>query len=207
MKVLMICGSARKNGNTMVALEEVAQQLKLHSIDSEIVQIEPQPVRFCIGCGTCGIKQLDKCVFADDQCNEIIDKFEEADALILGTPVYYAEPNGGLTALMQRAFYAAGNKLNNKPAAGVAVCRRGGATAALQSLDMLFQLNHMPMVTSQYWNIVYGARKGEASQDAEGMQTMRALADNMAYMLQCLHAEDAPVFPEREAHQRTNFIR
>ena len=206
LKVLLINGSARRNGNTFTLLSEVAKQLKKNSIDSEIVSIGNRPVRGCIACGQCHAKRLGKCVFDDDVCDEIIDKMAECDAVIVGSPVYYGQPAGQLLAVMQRMCYSAGNKLQGKPASAVAVCRRGGATASYQTLLMPFQMLNMPIVTSQYWNIGYGGAEGEVSQDAEGLQTMRTLADNMAYMLKQF-ATGTAKFPERERGQFTNFIR
>ncbi len=205
MKVLMINGSARADGNTFCALSEAASVFQKQNIDSEILQIGAKPVRFCIACGACMAKKLGKCVFDDDLCNVIVQKMAESDALIVGTPVYYGQPNGGVMALMQRVFFSAGQLVQNKPAAAVAVCRRGGATAAFQSVNMMFQMMNMPVVTSQYWNIVYGRDKGEAKLDTEGMQTMRTLASNMSWLLQNLNGK--PV-PEREAsRQFMSFIR
>ena len=130
----------------------------------------------------------------------------EADALIVGSPVYYGQPNGAVMAVLQRAFFS-GAKVQNKPAAAVAICRRGGATAAYQTLNMIFEMMNMPVVTSQYWNIAYGLAPGEATQDTEGMQTMRVLADNMAWLLKKIHANGNPDYPEREDWQGMNFIR
>ena len=202
MKVLLINGSPHKQGNTFLALSEVAKQLEKNCIESEILQIGTKPVRGCIACGTCKAKGENRCVFDDDLCNQAIAKMAEADALIIGSPVYYGQPNGTLTSLVQRMLYAGGVLLQNKPAAAVAVCRRGGATAALQTMTMPFQIMNMPLVTSQYWNIVYGRMEGEAALDAEGMQTMRTLADNMAWMLQ-----NTTKKPEREPRQAMHFIR
>ena len=183
MKVLLINGSPRKQGNTFLALSEIARQLSTHGIDSEIIQIGTQPTHGCIACSTCkGRKDL-RCAFDDDLCNRINEKMADADALIVGSPVYYGQPNGSVLALIQRMFYSAGDLYRHKPAAAVAVCRRGGATAALQTLLMPFQIMSMPIVTSQYWNILYGREEGQVLQDAEGMQTMRTLADNMAKAL------------------------
>ena len=206
MKALLINGSPRANGNTSLALGEIAKQLDKYCVETELVQIGSKPLHCCVACGYC---RSDKhCVFTDDLCNEVIDKLAAADALIVGTPTYYGQPNGGVLSLMQRVFYANGAAAQNKPAAGVAVCRRGGATAALSSLNMMFQLLNMPLVTSQYWNIVYGRDKGEAALDTEGMQTMRTLADNMAWMLRKIHAGGNPDYPQRESEwQGMNFIR
>lgn len=200
-KVLLINGSPRKDGNTFLALSEIAKTLNEQGIDTEIAWIGVKPVRGCIACGTCHEKLNGKCVFDDDICNEIIEKMNNADALVVGSPVYYGQPAGQVLALIQRAFYA-GAHVDNKPAAAVAVCRRGGATAALQTMMMPFQLKNMPLVTSQYWNIVYGMNKGEAQLDVEGMQTMRQLGRNMAWSLK----NNAPA-PAEEEWQPMHFIR
>ena len=207
MKVLLINGSARREGNTFVALTEVANTLQQQGIETEIVQIGVKAVRGCIACNQCMIHALGKCVFDDDVCNEIIDKMNDADGLIVGSPVYYGQPNGSVLSLMQRMFYAAGDKVKNKPAAAVCVCRRGGATAAYQTLNMPFQMMNMPVVTSQYWNIVYGLSPGQAAQDVEGLQTMRTLANNLAWLLKKIHATGNPEYPEPERMQPMNFIR
>ncbi len=205
MKVLLVNGSARANGNTRLALEEVGKTLRENDIDYEIVGIGTKPVHGCIACGRCG--ELGHCVFDDDPCNLIARKLAESDALVVGTPTYYGQPNGALLALMQRMLYSQSHLAMNKPAAGIAVCRRGGATAALQSLTMMFQLQHMPMVTSQYWNIVYGRAEGEAALDTEGMQTMRALGRNMAFLLKSIHSQEPIPYPEVEPWEPMHFIR
>ncbi|MBO7609293.1 MAG: flavodoxin family protein [Muribaculaceae bacterium] len=207
MKVLLINGSARRNGNTFIALTEAANTLQQLGIETEIAQIGVRAVRGCIACNQCMIHSLGKCVFDDDVCNEIIDKMSDADALIIGSPVYYGQPNGSVLSLMQRMFYSAGSKVRNKPAAAVCVCRRGGATAAFQTLNMPFQMMNMPVVTSQYWNIVYGTSEGEASLDIEGLQTMRTLATNMAWLLNKIHADGNPDYPKYERQKPMNFIR
>ena len=183
MKVLLINGSPRKEGNTFIALSEIANQLATHGIESEIMQIGTKPTRGCIVCGTCKAKGNHRCAFDDDLCNRVNEKMESADAIIVGSPVYYGQPNGSLMSLMQRMFYSAGDLYRHKPAAAVAICRRGGATASLQTLLMPFQIMQMPIVTSQYWNILYGREAGQVRDDEEGMQTMRTLADNMAKLL------------------------
>ena len=207
MKVLLINGSARKEGNTYLALKEVSETLEKNGVEAEILQLGNKPVRGCIACGQCKMKQLSRCVFDDDVCNHIVKKLDEADALIVGSPVYYGQPNGALMAVMQRVFFSAGEKVQNKPAAAVTVCRRGGATASLQTLNMMFQMMNMPVVTSQYWNIVYGREPGQATQDLEGMQTMRTLAQNMAWLLKKIHTDEQPVYPTREEWQPMHFIR
>ena len=207
MKVLLINGSPHKQGNTFLALSEAARQLEKNGIETEIVHIGVKPVRGCIACGQCKAKQLGRCVFDDDITNRISEKLPTTDALIVGSPVYYGQPNGSLLALIQRMLFSAGAQVQNKPAAAVCVCRRGGATAALNTLTMPFQMMNMPVVTSQYWNIVYGASEGQAALDAEGMQTMRTMADNMAWLLNKIHNGNTPDYPEREPWEPTNFIR
>jgi len=207
MKVLLINGSARRKGNTFLALSEIAKTLEQQGIDSEIVQIGTQPVRGCIACTQCKTKHPGRCAFDDDLCNRVSEKMATCDAIIIGSPVYYGQPNGSLLSLVQRILYSAGMHFRNKPVASVAVCRRGGATAALQTMNMPFQLLNMPIITSQYWNIVYGRTEGEAALDAEGMQTMRTLGLNMAWQLKLMHAENAPAKPEYETQTPTHFIR
>ena len=204
MKVLLISGSPRKEGNTVLALSEIAKSLEQEGIEAEIISLGTHPVRSCIACNTCKNKGENKCVFDDDLCNQVTAKMKECDGLIIGSPVYYGQPNGGLLALIQRALYSAGSYFTGKPAAAVAVCRRGGATASLQTMLMPFMMMHMPVVTSQYWNIVYGRDAGEAALDAEGMQTMRSLAKNMAAMLRAMENQPKPTY---EPRQPMNFIR
>lgn len=204
MKVLLINGSPRRNGNTSIALSEIAGVLHAEGIDTEMVTIGTKAVRGCIACNTC--KTKGQCVFADDLCNATVEAMRQCDALVVGTPVYYGQPNGSVLSLMQRMLYSGGSAFTGKPAAGVAVCRRGGATAALQSLIMPFEMMNMPLVTSQYWNIVYGREPGQASLDLEGMQTMRTLGQNMAHLLRQLHA-GTPQPPTYEPWQPMHFIR
>ena len=187
----MINGSPRQKGNTSIALAEIAGQLEKLGIDSEIVWIGNKPLRGCIACNTCKDKP-GACVFNDDVCNGISEKMNDADALIVGSPVYYGQPNGALMAIVQRMLYSNGVAFRGKPAAAVAVCRRGGATAAFQTLNMPFMLMNMPVVPSQYWNIVYGREPGQAALDTEGMQTMRTLANNMAAMLTATGGKPMP---------------
>ncbi len=207
LKVLMINGSPHAKGNTFAALQEASKVLEQKGIDTEIVNIGVKPVRGCVACGQCHKRQLGKCVFDDDICNGIIEKMSQADALIVGSPVYYGQPNGSVLSLMQRMFYSANKYLQNKPAAGICVCRRGGASAAFQTLNMPFQMTNMLVVSSQYWNIVYGTTPGEATLDKEGMQTMRTMGNNMAWILKKIHAGENPDYPEREQGQMMNFIR
>ena len=204
MKVLILNGSPRPQGNTTIALEEFARQLEKLGIESETVRIGNRPVRGYIACNRCR-ENPGACVFDDDVCNGISALMKEADAFVVGSPVYWGQPNGAVIAVIQRMFYSNGSAFAGKPAAAVAVCRRGGATAAFQALNMPFQMMNMPVVTSQYWNIVYGMAPGDASLDAEGLQTMRTLANNMAALLKATGGKPMPGCNERR--QGTNFIR
>lgn len=204
MKVLMINGSPRQKGNTSIALNQIAEQLEKHGIESEIVWIGNKPIRGCIACNTCKEKP-GACVFNDDVCNGISAKMNDADALIVGAPVYWGQPNGAVLAIVQRMFYSNGAAFQGKPAAAVAVCRRGGATAAFQALNMPFQMMNMPVVTSQYWNIVYGREPGQAALDVEGLQTMRTLANNMAALLEATGGKPMP--GSDEPWEPMHFIR
>ena len=191
MKVLIINGSPRQKGNTSIALTEIAKQLEKLGIESETVWIGNKPVRGCIACNTCK-DNPGACVFDDDVCNGISAKMNSSDALIVGSPVYWGQPNGAVLSIIQRAFYSNGAAFRGKPAAAVAVCRRGGATATFETLNMPFQMMSMPVVTSQYWNIVYGREPGQAALDREGLQTMRTLANNMAALLKATGGKPMP---------------
>ena len=192
MKVLMLNGSARPTGNTYIALLEIGEQLKQEGIDYEIVNVGGEPIRDCLGCGKCTEAG---CAFgADDGVNDFIAKAREADGFVFGTPVYYAHRSGAF------AF---------KPGAAVAVARRGGTSASFDVLNKYFGISRMPVVGATYWNLMHGAKAGEAVQDAEGLQTMRNLARNMAYLLKCQEAgrQAGVPLPETERGNRTNFIR
>ena len=202
MKALLVNGSPRADGNTARALEEVASALRASGVETETVPLGVKPVRGCVACGRC--RELGRCAFADDVANEILEKALAADAFVLDTPVYYAQPNGALLAVMQRVMFAAAGRLRGKPAASVAVCRRGGASAAFQTLNLFYGIAGMPVAGSQYWNIAYGAAPGEIAQDAEGLQTMRLLGRNLAWMAKSL-VMPAPA-PE-QPWAKTNFIR
>ena len=208
MKVLMLNGSPKPNGNTMTALTEVGEQLKKEGIDYEIFQLGTDPVRDCIGCGRCG-RTGNGCVFTDDAVNEFIEKLKEADGLIVGSPVYYAHPTGRVQSFLDRVFYAGTPAYSQKPAASVTVARRAGTTASWDVLNKYFAIAGMPIVPSTYWNVAHGCVPGEAEKDAEGMQTMRNLARNMAWMLKLIEAGDKAGIPrpEIEGGSRTNFIR
>lgn len=206
MKVLMLNGSAKKNGCTFTALTEIGKTLEAEGIDYEIFQIGGGPIRDCIGCGQCSEKG---CVFEDDAVNEFVKKAKEADALIFGTPVYYAHASGRVLSFMDRVFYSSGASFRLKPAAAVASARRGGTTASLDDLNKYFGITGMLTVGSTYWNMVHGNKAEEVLQDAEGLQTMRNLGHNMAWLLKCLEAgkNSGVELPEKETGNRTNFIR
>lgn len=208
MKVLLINGSARKAGCTYTALEEVACQLNKNDIDTEIFQIGNKPIRGCIACGKCSANHS-RCIFDDDKANEAIAKMEKADGLIIGSPVYYASANGALIALLDRMFYAGRTCFAFKPGAAVVSARRAGTTASLDELNKYFTISKMPVVSSHYWNMVHGNTPEEVKMDLEGLQTMRALGDNMAWLLKSIEAgkNAGIVLPEAEVRQRTNFIR
>ena len=205
MKVLMINGSPHSKGNTATALGEIARTLEAEGIESEIVWLGTKPVRGCIACGKC--RGAGRCIFNDDICNDISEKMEHADALIVGSPVYYGQPNGALMAVIQRLFYSNGAAVSGKPAAALAICRRGGATAAFQTLNMPFMMMNMQVITSQYWNIAYGQSEGQVALDAEGMQTMRTLAHNMAWTLKQTGGMPSPGRASGDPGTFTNFIR
>lgn len=204
MKVLLINGSPRAKGNTFLALTEVARTLETEGVEAEIVHIGTRPVQGCVACGKCA--ETGRCIFPDELYKTLREKVETADGLIVGSPVYYGGPAGSLCAILDRLFYSSGRFLAYKPAAAVAVCRRGSASATFDRLNKYFTIMNMPVVSSQYWNSVHGRLPGEAAQDLEGMQTMRTLGHNMAWMLRCLHGETAQR-PTPEAPVRTNFIR
>lgn len=208
MKVLMLNGSSRANGCTFTALSEAAAVLEKEGIACEIVQLGTEPIRDCTGCGACA-KLGGKCTFDDDIVNEVIEKAKEADGFIFGTPVYYAHPSGRILSLLDRAFFAGGGAFAHKPAAAVASARRAGTTASVDVLNKYFTINQMPVVASTYWNMVHGQKAEEVRQDLEGLQTMRNLAKNMAWLLKCIEAgkEKGIVPPMAERGNRTNFIR
>lgn len=204
MKVLLINGSPHKDGNTHIALEEVASALNAEGVDTEIFWIGNHPIQGCIGCYKC--VETGVCAFNTDPYTAIVEKMKESDGLVVGSPVYYAGPAGSLCSLLDRLFYSAGRFLSYKPAAAVCVCRRGGAVTAFDQLNKYFTINNMPVVSSSYWNVVYGRTPGEARQDAEGLQTMRIIGKNMAWMLKKLHNVEAEQ-PLPEPRIPTNFIR
>ena len=205
MKVLLLNGSPHAKGTTYAALDEVAKTLASEGIDSEIIQIGHLAIRGCAGCYACS--KLQKCVF-DDVVNEIAKKFEEADGLIVGSPVHYAAPSGALVSLLDRLFYSTRFDKRGKVGASVVCARRGGCTAAFDVLNKYFSISGMPMATSTYWNQVHGANAEEAVIDEEGMQCMRNLARNTAFLIKSLKlGKDEYGMPEAEKRFRTNFIR
>lgn len=205
MKVLLINGSPREQGNTYTALSEVAKTLQEEGVETEIISIGKKAVQGCIACGWCG--REGRCTFRDDLYFKVMRAIKDGiDGLVVGSPVYYGGPNGSLCALLDRVFYAHGKDLQYKPAASVVVCRRGGASAAFDRLNKYFTILNMPVVSSQYWNMVYGQTPGQATQDEEGMQTMRTLGRNMAWMIKRLDLQKQG-HPEPEPQVRTNFIR
>ncbi|MBQ3120372.1 MAG: flavodoxin family protein [Peptococcaceae bacterium] len=206
MKVLLVNGSPHAQGCTYTALREVAAALEKQGIETELFQVGTKPISGCLGCGAC-IK-TGKCVI-DDVVNEFVEKAKDADGFVFGSPVHYAGASGAITSFMDRAFYGKGAVYANKPAAAVMSCRRGGATATLDQLNKYFTISNMPIVSSQYWNMVHGNTPDEVRQDAEGMQTMRTLGINMAWLLKCIEAGKTAgiAMPEREAKVATNFIR
>lgn len=204
MKVLLINGSPRVEGNTSIALKEIATTLEDNGIRCKIINIGNKAVQGCIACYKC--KELGRCVFKDELYNSVREELKDIDGLIIGSPVYYAGPNGSLCALLDRIFFSCSEFIKHKPGASVAVCRRGGASATFDRLNKYFTINNMPVVPSQYWNSVHGLLPGEAEQDKEGLQTMRTLAKNMIWMLKNFNSNTEPV-PEQEPPQKTNFIR
>ena len=207
MKVLLVNGSPRANGNTARALKEVADTLAAGGLETETVWIGKRPVRGCIACGQCRAKNLGHCVFDDDVANRIIEKLKDADGIVIGSPVYYGQPNGAFLAVWQRVCFAGTAYVKAKPAASVAVCRRGGSTTAFQCMNMPFEMLNSPVIGSQYWNIAFGRSEGECGQDTEGMQTMRTLARNMAWVVKNLNRPDAVSRPDDEPWQPMHFIR
>lgn len=205
MKVLLINGSPHRDGNTHCALAEVAKTLNAEGIETVEEWIGTAPVQGCIACYKC--MELGRCVFHDELYERLLTLLPGIDGIVVGSPTYYAGPNGSLCALLDRLFYSGGRHLRYKPGAAVAVARRGGASITFDRLNKYFTILSMPVVSSQYWNMAYGRAPGEALQDGEGMQTMRTLGHNMAWLLRKIHAS-SPEHPEpEEPPVRTNFIR
>ena len=205
MKVLMINGSPRVNGNTAVALAEMERVFIQHGIEVETVQIGGEAVRGCLGCGYCF--KNGKCAI-DDIVNRLAPKLEACDGLVVGSPVYYAAANGTLVSLLDRLFYSTPFNKTMKVGAAVAVARRGGCSATFDQLNKYFTISGMPVASSQYWNSVHGRKVGEAAGDEEGLQTMRTLAENMTFLIKSIAlGKEAYGLPEKEPWRMTNFIR
>ena len=205
MKILILNGSPHQNGNTAAALNEMVQFFEAEGITAETVHLGHLPIRGCIGCGAC--YKLKKCAF-DDIVNELAVKFQEADGLVIGSPVYYASANSTLTACLDRLFYSSRFDKQMKVGAAIAVARRGGITATFDQLNKYFTISEMPVVSSCYWNGVHGAVAGEAAQDAEGIRVVRTLARNTVFLMKSIAlGKEAYGLPEREPKAWTNFIR
>lgn len=205
MKILLINGSPKREGNTFIALSEVAKTLESEGVETEIIHVGHKDIHGCIACRKC--EEQGKCVF-DDIVNEVNKKFETADGIVVGSPVYYASPAGTLISFLDRLFYSASFDKSMKVGAAIAVARRGGTTATFDVLNKYFTISNMPVVSSQYWNNVHGRMPGEAAQDAEGLQTMRQLARNMAFLAKSIQlGKEKFGLPEHEEWNSTNFIR
>ena len=205
MKVLLLNGSPRANGNTSIALGEMVKIFAAEVVDAEVVHIGNKDIRGCIACGYC--KKNGKCVFSD-AVNELAPKFEEADGLVVASPVYYASANATLIACLDRLFFSTSFDKRMKVGASVVVARRGGCSATFDELNKYFTISGMPVASSQYWNSVHGREPGQASQDAEGLQTVRALARNMTFLMKSIAlGKEKYGLPEVEPWQPTHFIR
>ena len=205
MKVLMINGSPRVNGNTSIALHEMEQIFQGEGIETETIQIGGLDIRGCIACGSC--YKTGKCAF-QDIVNETASKFEACDGLILASPVYYASANATLIAFLDRLFYSTNFDKTMKVGASIAVARRGGCSSTFDQLNKYFTISGMPVASSQYWNIIHGRKVGEATQDEEGLQTMRTLARNMAFLMKSIELGKKQFgLPEKEQKKLTHFIR
>ena len=205
MKVLLINGSPRTDGNTSIALNEMIKIFSDEGIDTEVVQIGNKDIRGCIACGSCA--KNGKCVF-NDIVNELAPKFEEAEGLVVGSPVYFASANATLIACLDRLFYSTGFEKTMKVGASVAVARRGGCSATFDELNKYFTISGMPVASSQYWNSVHGREKGQANLDLEGLQTMRTLARNMVFLMKSIAlGKEKYGLPEKEEWQPTHFIK
>ncbi len=205
MKVLLLNGSPHVNGNTATALQEMVKVFQEEGVETELVTVGNRAIRGCMACNACG--KLGKCVF-DDVVNELAPKFEAADGLVVGSPVYYASANATLVATLDRLFYSSHFDKTMKVGAAVAVARRGGCSATFDELNKYFTISGMPIASSQYWNSVHGRTPGEAAQDAEGLQTMRTLARNMTFLMKSIAlGKEAYGLPATEPRVSTHFIR
>ncbi len=204
MKVLLVNGSLHEAGTTFAALRQVAETLEEAGVETEMLHLGTKPVRGCIACRKC--RETQRCVFGDDPANAIIEQMQGCDGLVIGSPVYYAGPNGALCAVLDRAFFAGSASFAHKPGAAVAVCRRGGSSATLDRLNKYFTICQMPLVSSRYWNLAHGTSAEELLEDEEGVNTLRALGRNMAHLLQSM--EKAALAPPQHGPKTfTNFIR
>ena len=205
MKVLLLNGSPKAQGNTAAALEEMVAVFEQEGIETELIQVGHKDVRGCIACGHC--YEAGQCVF-DDVVNSLAPKFQEADGLVIASPVYYASPNATLIAVLDRLFYSTNFDKTMKVGASVAVARRGGCSSTFDMLNKYFTISGMPVASSQYWNSVHGGKPGQAQEDAEGLQTMRTLARNMSFLIKSIAlGKEQFGLPEKEKHLYTNFIR
>lgn len=205
MKVLLINGSPHAQGNTYIALHEMEQVFAAEGVETELIHVGNKDIRGCIACGSCAGNG--KCVF-EDLVNETAPKFQACDGLVVGSPVYYASANATLIAFLDRLFYSAPFDKTMKVGAGVVAARRGGLSATFDELNKYFTISGMPVASSQYWNSIHGRAQGEASQDAEGLQTMRTLARNMTFLMKSIAlGKEKYGLPEKETPQRTHFIR
>ena len=206
MKVILVNGSPKEKGCTYTALKEVETTLNKNEIETEVFWLGNKPVAGCIGCGSC--LKTGKC-FVDDKVNEFLEKVPTADGFVFGTPVHFAASSGMLSSFMDRIFYGRRNLFSNKVGAAIVSCRRGGATAALDEVNKYFTISNMPIASSQYWNMVHGNTPEEVKKDEEGMQTMRTLGNNMAWLLKCIEAGKKAGIeqPKNEPIISTNFIR
>lgn len=205
MKVLLLNGSPKANGNTAIALKEMEKVFLAEGIETEIIHVGNKDIRGCVACVSC--YQTGKCAI-DDVVNEIAPKLEEADGLVVGSPVYYASANATLVALLQRLFYSTHFDKTMKVGASVAIARRGGCSSTFDELNKFFTISGMPVASSQYWNSVHGGAPGQANEDAEGLQTMRTLARNMTFLMKSIAlGKEQFGLPEKERKQFTNFIR
>ena len=205
MKVLMLNGSPKANGNTALALAEMEKIFREEGLEVVTVQVGHQPVRGCIACGGCG--KTGKCVF-DDVVNTLAPIFREADGLVVGSPVYYASANATLVAVLDRLFYSSDFDKTMKVGASIVVARRGGCSSTFDELNKYFTISGMPVASSQYWNSIHGGKPADALEDAEGLQTMRTLARNMAFLMKSIAlGKERYGLPQKEPRQVTNYIR
>ncbi len=206
-RILLINGSPRQEGCTYTALCEMAETLRKNGVETELMQIGARPVAGCIACGKCA--GTGRCIFDDDGVNRIVEKLDEYDGIVVGSPVYYAGPSGQICAFLDRLFYCSGGRMAGKIGAAVVSCRRGGASAAFDRLNKYFQISNMVVATSQYWNQVHGNTPEEVRRDLEGLQTVRTLAQNIAWLVKSIEAGRAAGVPAPEYERRlgTNFIR